>query len=66
MHDISIVVAEDLYLNVLRIFKIFFDKYIVYTKRFLSFAPSCTELLRHFFLCPYDSHTASAAAGRRF
>ena len=62
MHDIAVVVSQDLHFDVLRTFQIFFNKDVINTEGFLRFALGAAVLLYHFVFRSYDTHTSATAS----
>lgn len=66
MHDIAVLIAQHLNFDMFRLFQILLDKDIVDAESFSRFALRVIEFGNQIFRISYDTHPASAAAGRRF
>ncbi len=62
VNDVAFLVAENLHFDVLRVFEVFFDKYVVDAECLRCFGTCGTELWKELFFASNDSHTTAAAA----
>lgn len=67
MHDIAVLIAQHLNFDMFRLFQILLDKDIIDAESFSRFAllRLLNSVIRSSWIS-YDTHPASAAAGRRF
>ena len=66
VNKISVFVPQNLYLDVLRIFKIFFYKYIVDSERFGGLTPCGLVFADYVFRIVYHTHFATATTRSGF
>ena len=65
VHQVAVLIAQHLNLNMLRLFQVFLDKNISVAECFYRFVMGTAELRNQFFAAANDSHSSSAAAGSR-
>ena len=66
MHDISVLIGQNLYFDMARVFDEFFHIHRTVTKSTQCFGRGGKKSIFHFIFTLYFTHTASAAAGCRF
>ena len=66
VNDVAILIAKDLYFDVLWTFDVFFNEYVCDTEGFLGFAGGAVVFLFHVFFAADDAHPTTTAAGAGF
>ena len=61
VYDVTILISDNLNLDVLRVFEVLLNKYIIDTECSLSFTLCSSILIYDIIFASYDSHTTAAA-----
>ena len=66
VHVVTVLVTEDLYLNVARMLDILFNDHVIVIKALLCLSLGSVELVHELLLVPHDPHSFAATAKRCF